>query len=187
MIYDPLVYAHPFTLALIRRRGQTRHQHDFLRHAVRAIVRENGRLLMVHSTSAGDYKFPGGGLHTGEKHAVALARELREEAGRSLKRIVTLLGTTIELDISPEENCTAFRMISFYYLCELAPGILPLALDEYEKALGYTPAWITLEHALKNNEQIRRQTGIEEPFWLSREIAVLHALNNILGRPDLSH
>ncbi len=179
MIYNQSVCPHPFTLALIRGQGQTRRQRDFVRTAVRAVTQDMGRLLMVYSARDGDYKFPGGGVQSGEKHAEALARELREEAGRQLSRITALLGVTIELDISPVDSRSTFRMISFYYLCELDAATYPLSLDRYEKALGFSPAWVTLEKALENNQHLRNRAGWQEPFWLARETAVLQTLRSM--------
>ena len=183
MIYNQSVCPHPFTIALIRGQGQTRRQRDFVRVAVRTVTQDQGRLLMIYSARVGDYKFPGGGVKPGEKHAGALTRELREESGRQLSSITALLGVTIELDIPPEGNRSTFRMISFYYLCELDAGTYPPSLDRYERALGFTPAWVTPEDALDNNERLRERTGSQGPFWLSREIAVLQILIAMPGLP----
>lgn len=183
MIYNQSVCPHPFNIALIRGQGQTRRQHSFVRYAVRAVIIERGRLLMIHSTADGDYKFPGGGVQPDETHARALARELREEAGRPLNSITALLGVTIELDISPKDSSSSFRMVSFYYLCALDPDTFPLSLDQYEEALGFTPVWMTHEEALGNNLRLRERTGSQQPFWLSREIAVLERLRSMRDIP----
>lgn len=158
-----------------------------MRYAVRAVTEEQGRFLMIHSTTDGDYKFPGGGVQRGENHATALARELREEAGRSPSRITALLGITIELDIAPEHSRGNFRMVSFYYLCELDPGIHPQSLDRYEKTLGFTPAWVTPKEALDNNVCLYQRADSHGPFWLAREIAVLRELSAMRCISGLSH
>jgi 8-oxo-dGTP pyrophosphatase MutT (NUDIX family) len=54
------------------------------RTAARAIILRGGNLLMIHSSTVGDYKFPGGGVDAGETHAQALRREVREECGMEL-------------------------------------------------------------------------------------------------------
>jgi len=181
MIFDPAICPHPFTLAIIREHGQSRSHRSFVRYAVRAVVLRNGKYLMVHSSVAGDYKFPGGGMKHGERHEQALARELREETGRLLKQVITLLGVAIEFDLLQESEMSIFRMVSFYYLCNLEPGIHPLDLDPYEIELGFTPLWVTPTNALEQNERLGQQNGNLQPFWLAREIAVLHALEPILG------
>lgn len=186
MIYNPSVCPHPFSIALIRGQGQTRRQLGFVRYAVRAVTFEQRRLLMIYSAVDGDYKFPGGGVQPGESHARALARELREEAGRPLNSITALLGVTIELDISPGDSSTSFRMVSFYYLCALDPDEYPLSLDQYEEDLGFTPVWISPEKALDNNLRLRELIGSRQPFWLSREIAVLEKLVLMCDIPGLA-
>lgn len=166
----------PFTLALIRGTGLTRQHPVFIRRAVRAVVTKDGQYLMIFSEKERDYKFPGGGVLPGEGHNQALKRELLEETGYTLQRFITLLGTTIELDFLRESETSVFRMISFYYLCELLDGQVALSLDPYEKELGYTPRWITPRDALHHNEELRQQLGSEQLFWLARETAVLHRL-----------
>lgn len=184
MIIDPVICPHPFTLAVIREHGQSRSQRSFVRYAVRAVVQRKGKFLMVHSSTAGDYKFPGGGVNPGERHGQALAREVREETGRLLKQVITLLGVAIELDLPQEDQAGIFRMVSFYYLCSLKKGCLPLELDPYEIDLGFTPLWVTPSNALQQNERLGQLNGNFQPFWLAREIAVLRALEPMLGMTD---
>ena len=54
------------------------------RHAVRAIIIQDNKILMVH-TNKGDYKFPGGGIKKAESHEEALRREVIEETGLMLQ------------------------------------------------------------------------------------------------------
>lgn len=167
---------HPFSLAMVRESGQTRHNHTYLRRAIRAVAVKNGRYLMTFSESEGDYKFPGGGTQPGESHRLTLGRELQEETGYSLKRVERMLGTVIEMDFPNGAGTSVFRMISFYYLCEIHDGQGPLALDPYERDLGFTPRWITPKKALRNNENLMVQPGSQSLFWLARECAVLREL-----------
>jgi len=170
----------PFNLAIIRSKDQTRHQRPFIRKAVRAVAPVNQRLLMVYSTKVGDYKFPGGGVKADENHHQALNRELQEETGRQLTSITSLLGTALELDILSKDQVSAFRMISYYYLCELDDQIHSQSLELYEQSLGFTPVWITPAEALWHNEQLASDSSIRLPFWLEREIKVLRLLIPIL-------
>ena len=176
MIFNPEICAQPFSMALVRATGQKRKYHPYLRRAVRAVVQENGKYLLVYSAEEGDYKFPGGGVMAGESHADALRREVLEETGRTLKQLKTLLGTTIELDFPKGADTSVFRMISFYYLCDLRDGESPLTLDPYENELGFTPVWVTPQQALRNNEELGFREGSDQLFWLARETAVLRAL-----------
>ncbi len=49
------------------------------RTAVRAIILRGRDLLMIHSTTVGDYKFSGGGVNADESLELALRREISEE------------------------------------------------------------------------------------------------------------
>jgi len=46
---------------------------------VRSIILDDDRVLMVYSSRNGDYKFPSGGIESGETHKKALIREVQEE------------------------------------------------------------------------------------------------------------
>ena len=45
---------------------------EIYRKAVRAIIRKQDQILLVHSTNVGDYKFPGGGVEKQEDDSEAL-------------------------------------------------------------------------------------------------------------------
>ena len=137
------------------------------------------RLLLVHSTVNGEYKFPGGGARRGERHHVTLARELREETGYQLQAVNQLLGTTIEMDIPLSGRKQPFRMISFYYLCEISPEKGAPEPDAYEYELGFQPRWVTLPKALTNNELLMHTAAAKRVFWLARETAVLQQLSTL--------
>ncbi len=52
-------------------------KHVKVREAVRAVVIRDGKILMLHSNK-GDFKFPGGGVESGETHKQGLIREVLE-------------------------------------------------------------------------------------------------------------
>ncbi|MBE0695564.1 MAG: NUDIX domain-containing protein, partial [Anaerolineaceae bacterium] len=62
------------------------------REAVRAVIVDGRRILMIYSRRHGDYKFPGGGVGKGESPAQAVIREVREEAGADVVRVGERLG-----------------------------------------------------------------------------------------------
>lgn len=149
-----------------------------LRHAVRAVIIKDGKLLMVHSKINGDYKFPGGGVKDGESHTQALCRELREETGSTLCGISRLVGVTLEYDLTERHGYGYFKMFSFYYQCTVNDQFQSTRLDPYEVELGFTPAWVYCHDALKINETLAASVNPNLSGWLKRETAVLSILQN---------
>lgn len=69
-----------FNLLINRQELINKYQKTIHRHAVRAVILDEDRILMVQSNK-GDYKFPGGGIEKGESPEEALVREVLEETG----------------------------------------------------------------------------------------------------------
>jgi 8-oxo-dGTP diphosphatase len=146
------------------------------RTAVRAIAGSPGRLLMIYSPVNGDYKFAGGGVETGETHAQALARELREETGYRLDRVHTKVAVITEYGHSVHDGDGLFRMESHYYFCEVdetaAPG---QSLDGYEERLQFTPRWVSISTAIATNQSVLDRSP-RPPRWTARETWLLRRL-----------
>ena len=152
------------------------------RHAVRAVIRRGEHLLMVHSTVAGDYKFPGGGIEAGESPAEALAREVREECGVAVVHIAGAPTVVVEERRAGQEPGALLSMRSSYHECEVDHGEEhPRDLDPYEADLGFEAAWVTVEDAVRGNEEVLDR-GPAQP-WVTRELAVLRILRGRAPAP----
>lgn len=141
------------------------------REAVRAVVAEEGALLLLHSAAAGDVKFPGGGREPGETDHGCLARELAEECGRGLAGVPELVLTVVERRPATERPGAVFEMVSRYYRCGVTAQVHEQELEPDEVALGLTPRWVTLAEALATNRQVVDRGS--PPPWTARELAVL--------------
>ena len=165
-----------FTKTIYRRRYLKTEGLTFDRQAVRAVITDQTKLLMVYSTTAGDYKFPGGGVKQGETDEQALRRETLEEVGANVVNIGDLLGEVVEFDQAVEPEFDLFKMTSRYYLVNISGPLNPQNLDDYEKDLGFEPAWVEIDEAIRQNEQVLLTPNARTPFWTRRELYVLNEL-----------
>jgi 8-oxo-dGTP pyrophosphatase MutT (NUDIX family) len=149
------------------------------RTAVRAVILRGQDLLMVYSSTAGDYKFPGGGVENGESHKQALERELLEECGVSLLNMGEELGAVIEYNFAKEKGFDAFKMTSHYYFCRVGDEFGAQKLDVYEKDLGFKPVWINIDDAISTNQSLLNLDKF--PEWLRREIFVLEYIKSLFN------
>jgi 8-oxo-dGTP pyrophosphatase MutT (NUDIX family) len=157
------------------------------REAVRGIIIRGNFVLMIHSTKNRDYKFPGGGVLSGETKRQALRREVREECGALVVKIGPAFGKVVEYDIPSEPEYDIFKMTSYYFHCQVESVFLEQKLDQYEYELGYQPAWINIDKAIQCNCDIANATHFEEKpsaakelRWLARETFVMKEIRKRL-------
>ena len=156
--------------------GKTDH-----RVAVRAVVIRGGNLLMVYSPVNGDYKFPGGGVENQEVLGVALRREIAEECGKSLVRILKGIGYIVEYAIPIRTYFDVFKMTSSYYLCEVDDSkVEKQRLDRYEEELGFRPIWINIATAIQANKTVLQSKTKRPPKWTAREVFMLEYIRESL-------
>jgi 8-oxo-dGTP pyrophosphatase MutT (NUDIX family) len=146
------------------------------REAVRGIIFDHEKLFMVFSKKNGDYKFPGGGVKEGEDDKNALVREIREESGVENVCIGKAFGMVIEYDFPLEKEYDLFKMTSRYFHCSIGTMIGRQQLDLYERDLGFTACWISIEEALKTNRKLLQEKCPEMPRWVRRETFILEKL-----------
>jgi 8-oxo-dGTP pyrophosphatase MutT (NUDIX family) len=142
------------------------------RQAVRGVIHRDGALLMVRS-AAGDVKFPGGGVEPGEALVDALAREVREECGRTLTQVQSVL-LAVDEQRTAQTPGWVLRMVSVYVACDVGPDEHALDLDAYERDLGFRPEWLAPPAAIGAN-RAALDSGSPAP-WVARELRVLEEL-----------
>lgn len=151
-------------------RTQTRFGKDLpilYRHAVRAIVLNGSKILMIKSKD-GDLKFPGGGIERNESPIDALKREMLEESGYPVTSVRQHFGYIEELYDAFDDDVSLFRMRSDYYFVEINETQSSLNLDDYEAKLGFHPTWVDLDQAIKINTETRFAKR-----WTQRDLHVL--------------
>ena len=112
----------------------------------------------------------------GETHSQTLTREIREECGAEIARISRPYGKIIEYDTPFEPEYSVFKMTSYYYLCQVKPAFFDQSLDLYEREMGFQPAWINIEEALRINKAAASSDQAGKLRWITREIYLLELL-----------
>ena len=147
------------------------------RIAIRAIIVANNHILLVQS-NRGDFKFPGGGVEKNESHEECLIREVREETGYIHCIVKEKAGIVIERRMDEYNDHSLFQMISHYYICDLITEEKNVQqLDEYEAILNFTPKWVSLDEAIKQNESLIER--FKQNSWLKRETYVLKQIKEM--------
>ena len=143
------------------------------RHAARAVIRRDGQILMVR-TSSGAWKFPGGGVETGESDVETLRREVAEECGLRVTSVGEYLGEVVERSAAhPDDPLPVFVQVSRYYRCTVAAGAGVTALSDSERALGLAPMWVAPDAAARANRA--RLNGphrfVRRDLWVLERLA----------------
>ena len=157
-------------------------QKTFQRKAVRGVILQENKLLMLYSNKYGDYAFPGGGMEKGESREEALKREIREECGVKISSDIELMGQIIEYNTAPVKGYEIFKMTSYYYITEIEEELGSLDLEDYELELDLETQWVDVNKAIVNNKEII-ESQRETPIWALREVKALQYIKeNILNK-----
>ena len=147
----------------------------FKRDSVRAIIFSDNNLVMIRSEKFGEYKFPGGGIESGESHSDALIRETKEETGlHIIPSTIKDYGKTLILRKGLEFN-EIFEQESFYYFCDVDMNEKSsVNLDVgYETEYKYKLVYVSLDEAIAQNE---KRLNISNIPWVERDLFILYEL-----------
>jgi len=144
-----------------------------VRPSVRGIIIHDGKIGMVHSLKYDYYKFPGGGIESGENHIEALIREVREESG-----LVVIPDTIKEYGlvhrVQKGKRDDIFIQDNYYYFCQVEKNAVPQCLDDYEADEFFTLEFVDPMVAIERNRN--KNHGPKAPVMLEREARVLEML-----------
>lgn len=146
--------------------------HTFVRDSARSIIIVNNKIAMVHSLKYDYYKFPGGGIESGENPINAMIRETREESGLVVKpETIKEYGYVHRIQKSDADETECFIQDNYYYLCEAEEGVVAQNLDEYELAETYTLEFVDPKTAIRKNRNVAQSPYNQAMF--EREAKVL--------------
>ena len=144
-----------------------------LRPTVRAIIKKDDELAMVHNQKYDYYAFPGGGVEEGESFHQALIREVKEETGLNvIHETITEFGSALRLNSSKLYENTIFEQENFYYICQVENVVGEQVLEDYEAEEGLKLAFVTPEEALRKNRFDDHKED-NDAIWIERETRVL--------------
>ncbi len=149
--------------------------HSFVRNSARGIIIKGKYVAMIHSLKYDYYKFPGGGIESGESPVNAMIRETREEAGLVvLPDTVREYGYVHRIQRSDMDETECFIQDNYYYLCKASDTVLPQELDDYEAEETYSLEFVDPNTAIMKNRHVSQSQY--DPIMLEREARVLEIL-----------
>lgn len=110
------------------------------RDGSRAIIVQDGKILLTHELKSGWWLIPGGGIEEGETPEECVIREAEEETGlivRPKEKFLTLY-----------EYYEEYRYTGYYFICEVT-GKGQMRLTDVEKERGVKPEWMPLKDAIE--------------------------------------
>ena len=149
------------------------------RPSVRGIVIRDNKLAMIYSKKFKYYKFPGGGISSGETHLETLCREMREEGGFEV-----IVPTVREFGyvhrIQKDDTEGIFVQDNYYYFCEIGDSLCKQELDDYESFEEFTPEWVSPHEVLLANRlccaDLSDSGSGPDPVMTERECLVIKTL-----------
>ena len=152
---------------------------EILRVAIRGIIFIDGKLLMIED-SFGEVKLPGGGMEPGEDDYQALIREVKEETGYDvIPESIKPFGEIEEKRLSVNEPMI-WHQINRLYFCSVYPEQGQCEYSENEKKYGFHQVFYTIEEALKVNERMLDNEGLQA--WNQREYKTLLLIKDHLSK-----
>lgn len=149
--------------------------HSFVRNSARSIIIRNRKIAMIHSARYDYYKFPGGGIETGEDPIEAMIRETREESGLIvLPDTVREYGYVHRIHRSDLDETECFIQDNYYFFCEAADETVSQKLDDYESEENYTLEYADPEAAIRANRHVGQSP--HNRLMFEREARVLEML-----------
>ena len=149
---------------------------SFVRNSARSVIVSDKKVAMIHSEKYDYYKFPGGGIESGEDHVSALARETLEEVGlRVIRESVGEFGYVPRLQFDYTGAADIFVQDNYYYICEVEDRACEQNLDGYEADERFTLRFVSPADAIATNRGCDH--GPKDLRMIERESRVLELLS----------
>ena len=110
------------------------------RDGSRAIIIQDGKILLTHELNSGWWLLPGGGIEEGENFKDCVIREVEEETG--------VIVRPTEHYLILHEYYEEYRYTGYFFICEVT-GKGQMRLTDVEKQRGVQPEWLPLQDAIE--------------------------------------
>lgn len=142
-----------------------------IRKSARAIIVEDGKILLVKNDKYDIYMLPGGGMEGDESVEECCIREVLEETGYICK--------TIFSDLKIEEYHSGLCFLGQYFICEIT-GKGERNLTDYEKETGCSVEWMNFEQARTMFANYKKYSDYweKESTYLRDHTALSHYFEN---------
>lgn len=150
------------------------------KETVRAIVIEDGKILLMYSKKDQMYGTPGGGILLNESKLDTLYRELLEEVGASKIKIIELVGQTEEIRESRSLMGKPVKIISDYYHVDVLEFVNQ-SLEDHEEEMGLVPMWVDIDKAILQNEKMLALLNHPKITFYYTQRAMLEYIKNRFG------
>ena len=145
----------------------------FVRPSVRGIVIRDGKAGLVRSLKYNYYKFPGGGMESGEEQTETLIREVREESGLIvIPESIREYGMVHRVQKGKYGNTLV--QDNYYYFCDTYNEPTSQRLDDYEAEAEFVLEFVDPVEAMHVNRDLPRDDW--DSVMLGREARVLEML-----------
>ncbi|GGC60082.1 NUDIX domain-containing protein [Marinobacter halophilus] len=158
----------------------TREGRILRRHAARGIVLREEKILLLFTERYNDFSLPGGGIDDGEDITVALARELEEETGARDVQVKHHYGFIEEYRPHWKPEYDLMHMTSHFFVCDVAPELAEVRMEDYEVANGMRPIWLSVSEAAKHNRQVMARQEKSMGQSIQRETFMLEKISREL-------
>jgi 8-oxo-dGTP pyrophosphatase MutT (NUDIX family) len=146
------------------------------RVAVRGIIINKSKLLMLYSKRFNHYEFPGGGVKNGESFEDAVKREVQEETGYEVKTILGKAGYMIEYDKSRNKTYDVYKRKNVYFYLEISKNKSTPRFEKDEIIYEYEPRWIKPEKVILEYNRIIDTNLVHNMKWILREKYVIEKI-----------
>lgn len=145
-----------------------------VKNAVKAIIVANDKIGMIHFGKDGLYDLPGGGIEDGETINEALIREIKEEAGATVKPLSIEEfehGKYVLIYKDNSSNVIIERHFTCFF-CDIEDGYTKPKLTEHEITTNQQFVFISIDEAIAANEWHIKQGchWVENPTYVLKHL-----------------